>query len=373
MSAIDQPAIPKGSTVLVTGGNGFIGSNISDQLLKLGYKVRGTTRNPSKSTWVSDLFDRKYGPGLFELVAVPDMEAEGAYDEVVKGVSAVIHTATNYTMNPNPHEVIPGTSSRMHAKRNDLHLKRQLLTPDIAVTGTINALAAAAKVPSVKRFVLTSSSASALIPKPNDPVTVTTETWNQETVEYAYRDPPYEEERGYPVYAASKILSEKEAWKFMAEKKPDFVLNTVLPNINFGASLDFANQGHPSTSGLVVELFKGNWQPLAGLPAPDENDVSEYFVDVQDTALLHVAAAIHPGVESERVFSFAEPVNGDSMLAILRKLYPDRTFPENFQGDKDLSDIVPRKRASELLRDMGKPEGWTSLEESIKRNTEDLI
>ncbi|KAI0532782.1 aldehyde reductase [Xylaria digitata] len=343
MSPIDQPAIPKGSIVLVTGGNGFIGSNISDQLLKLGYKVRGTTRNPQKNKWVSDLFDRKYGPGQFELVAVPDMVAENAYDEAVKGVSAVVHTATNYTMNPNPHEVVPDT-----------------------IAGTVNALAAAAKVPSIKRFVLTSSSASALIPKPNNPVTVTTETWNEETVQYAYRDPPYEEERGYPVYAASKILSEKEAWKFMAEKKPGFVLNTVLPNLNFGASLDFANQGHASTSGLVVELFKGNWQPLAGLPV-------QYFVDVQDTALLHAAAVIHPDVESERIFSFAEPLNGDKMLAILRKLYPDRTFPENFQGDNDLSDIVPRKRALELLRDMGKTEGWTSLEESIRRNTENLV
>lgn len=119
----------------------------------------------------------------------------------------------------------------------------------------------------MKRFVLTSSSAAALIPKPNDPAKVTTETWNEETVRYAYRDPPYEPERGYPVYAASKTLSEQEAWKFMREKKPGFVLNAVLPNINFGATLDSAGQGHPSTSGMVAELFKGNSEPLAGLPA----------------------------------------------------------------------------------------------------------
>lgn len=99
--------------------------------------------------------------------------------------------------------------------------------------------------------------------------------------------------------------------------------------------------------------------------------MAEYFVNVQDNALLHVAAAVHPGVESERIFAFAEPVNGDAMLDILRKLYPHRSFPANFQGDKDLSDIVPRKRAEALLRDMGK-EGWTSLEESIRRNTEDV-
>ncbi|KAF7560766.1 hypothetical protein G7046_g3379 [Stylonectria norvegica] len=318
-----------------------LASNIADQFLRHGYKVRGTTRNPQNNAWVTSLFDRKYGTGRFELVAVPNMESEGAFDQVVKGVSAVIHTATNYTMNPNPYEVVPGT-----------------------VAGTVNALEAAAGEPSVKRFVLTSSSAAALIPKPNDPVVVTSGTWNDEVVTAAYRDPPYESERAYLVYAASKTLAEREAWKFVRERKPAFVLNAVLPNINFGASLDVTNQGHPSTSGMVAELFRGNPEPLAGLPA-------QYFVDVQDNALLHVAAAIHPGVESERVFAFAEPVNGDGILAILRRLYPGRTFPDNFQSESDLSDILPRRRAERLLQDLGK-NGWTSLAESVKRNTEDI-
>lgn len=36
------PAIAPGSLTLVTGVNGFIGSHIADQLLSLGYRVRGT-------------------------------------------------------------------------------------------------------------------------------------------------------------------------------------------------------------------------------------------------------------------------------------------------------------------------------------------
>ncbi|KAI1116065.1 aldehyde reductase [Nemania sp. NC0429] len=342
MSPIDHPVIPKGSTVLVTGANGFIGSNIADQFLKFGYKVRGTTRSPEKNVWVTDLFDRKYGKGKFDFIAVTDMAADGAFDEAVKGVSAVVHTATIFTMNPNPHEVIPGT-----------------------VKGTLEAMESAAKEKSVKRFVLTSSSSAALIPKPNDPKTVTTDTWNDETVTWVYRDPPYEPERAYPVYAASKTLSEQAAWKFVREQKPGYILNTVLPNMNFGASLDSVNQGHPSTSGRLAALFKGDISQLVDLPP-------QYFVDVEDDALLHVAAVIHPGVESERIFAFAEPENGDLLLAILRKLYPGRKFPANFQSDKDLSNIVPIKRAEALLREMGK-DGWTSLEESIRRNTEDLI
>lgn len=104
----------------------------------------------------------------------------------------------------------------------------------------------------------------------------------------------------------------------------------------------------------------------------DQKRNLEYFVDVEDTALLHVAAAIHPGIKSERIFAFAEPVNGDGILTILRQLYPDRIFPLDFQSEKDLSNVMPRERAEALLRDMGKS-GWTSLKESIKKNTENLI
>jgi NAD(P)-dependent dehydrogenase (short-subunit alcohol dehydrogenase family) len=288
MSPIDQPAIPRGSTVLVIGANGFIGSNIADQFLRLGYKVRGTTRNPEKNAWVANLFGRKYGPGRFELVAVPDMEAPGAFDDAVRGVSAVVHTATNYTMSPDPDAVIPGS-----------------------IAGTVNALASAAKEPGLKRFVLTSSSASALIPKPNDPVTVTVDTWNDEVVRFAQGGPPQVPESAYPVYAASKTLSEKEAWKFVREKKPGFVLNAVLPNINFGASLDLANQGHPSTSGLVVELFNGNSAALAGLPARKSfvvvvvflgsflSSLAFRFISADSTKMTH----LHPRRETADILS----------------------------------------------------------------------
>ena len=344
--SVDQYAVPQGSLVLVTGVNGFIASHIADQFLRYGYKVRGTTRNTEKNAWLSAFFSKKYGPGSFELVSVPDMVAPGAFDDAVKGAAAVVHTASIFTLDPNPHNVIPGS-----------------------VTGTVNALEAAAKEPSVKRVVLTSSSLAATVPVPNNPnIKVTTETWNDMVVELAYRDdkgPPYEPERALPVYAASKTLAEKAAWKFMDEKKPSFVFNAVLPNMNFGATLDVTKQGHPSTSALVAELFKGNTTYLGGI-------TPQYFVDVVDDALLHVAAVVHPGVKSERIFAFAEPINANSVLAVLRKLYPTKDFPADYQSERDLSEIVPRQRAEDLLKELGR-NGWTSLEESVKKNTEDLV
>jgi nucleoside-diphosphate-sugar epimerase len=78
-------AIPKDSLVLVTGCNGFIGSNTVDHFLEAGYRVRGTTRNVSKIQGLSALWEKKYGKGRFEAATVTDMAKEGAFDEAVKG------------------------------------------------------------------------------------------------------------------------------------------------------------------------------------------------------------------------------------------------------------------------------------------------
>lgn len=85
MPSIENPAIPKGATVLVTGANGLLGSHIADQFLEYGYNVRGTVRDTEKNAWLAQLFEKNHGPGRFELFKVPDMTAEGAYNEAVKG------------------------------------------------------------------------------------------------------------------------------------------------------------------------------------------------------------------------------------------------------------------------------------------------
>lgn len=65
--------INKGDLILITGATGYIGSNVADQALEAGYKVRGTTRSKAKGQWLNDLLEKKYGEGRFELVEVPDM------------------------------------------------------------------------------------------------------------------------------------------------------------------------------------------------------------------------------------------------------------------------------------------------------------
>lgn len=64
-----QPVIQPGSTILVTGVTGFIGSHIAQQLLDAGYCVVGVTRDANKNSWLNSLFG-KYGQGSFTLCEI---------------------------------------------------------------------------------------------------------------------------------------------------------------------------------------------------------------------------------------------------------------------------------------------------------------
>jgi hypothetical protein len=110
-------------------------------------------------------------------------------------------------MDPNPNNVIPGV-----------------------IAGAVGALKAAYAVPSVKRFVFTSSSSAAVVSIHNAPgATITEDSWSEGAVKKAWSDPPYERERAGAVYAASKNQSEKAIWDYHKERRserPDLVVNT---------------------------------------------------------------------------------------------------------------------------------------------------
>ena len=101
---------------------------------------------------------------------------------------------------------------------------------DTVVAGTIGILNSAAKE-GVLRFVLTSSANAAMTSKPNSPVVVTTETWNEETVELAFKPPENytEVQKGLEVYGASKVMGEKALWKWVAENtEVEMVVNSGM-------------------------------------------------------------------------------------------------------------------------------------------------
>jgi hypothetical protein len=98
----------------------------------------------------------------------------------------------------------------------------------------------------------------------------------------------------------------------------------------------------------------------------------DFFVDVQDNARLHVGALIHPDVLSERIFAYVQPYTWRGVQRVVQALYPRRSFSGDIEdAEPDASQVVPAPRAEALLKDMGRP-GWTSFEESVRMNVEDL-
>jgi hypothetical protein len=100
---------------------------------------------------------------------------------------------------------------------------------------------------------------------------------------------------------------------------------------------------------------------------------TEWFVNVQDTARLHIAALIDADIKNERVFAFSEPYNWNSVLAAMRKARPDSKVPEDLKDNsKDLSKVLPRARAEEILKKNFGQDSFIGLEESIKANIQNL-
>ena len=78
----------------------------------------------------------------------------------------------------------------------------------ITVAGAVNALKAAYAAPSVKRFVLTSSS-SAAVGMLDEGITVREDSWNERAIKQALSGPPYESTQPIITYEASKALAEQ--------------------------------------------------------------------------------------------------------------------------------------------------------------------
>jgi nucleoside-diphosphate-sugar epimerase len=113
-----------GELVLITGGTGLIGIKVIQLALKAGYSVRAAVRSQAKADAVlATPTVKEISPGSrLTFAVVPDILADGAYDEAVEGVKYIIHVASPVIKGEGfaPHEwesgiiqpAIKGTSPR---------------------------------------------------------------------------------------------------------------------------------------------------------------------------------------------------------------------------------------------------------------------
>lgn len=253
------------STVLVTGGSGFVGSHTILQLLAAGHTVRTTVRSLRREPEVrAALAESGAEPGERLSFFAADLEQDSGWAEAVAGCDYVLHVASPFPPSVPKHE-------------------DELIVP--AREGALRVLRAARDA-GVKRVVLTSSFAA---------------------IGYGHGDHhgPFDETdwtrpetRGVAPYPKSKTHAERAAWDFIAREGEGLELATVNPVVIFGPLLG----ADLSTSVLLVQrMLKG---AVPGLPR-----LWFGVVDVRDVADLHIRAMTDPKAAGERFLA----VSGDFM------------------------------------------------------------
>ena len=253
------------STVLVTGGSGFIGSHSILQLLAAGHQVRATVRNLKREADVRAMLKQGGADdsGRLTLFAA-NLESDAGWKEAVSGCDYVLHVASPFPPGVPKHEdelIVPAREGALRVLRasRDARVKRVVLTSSFAAIG----------------YGLQPQTA------PYDET-----NWTDAT------------SPGLTAYVKSKTLAERAAWDFVAKEGEGLELSVVNPVGVFGPVLgpDYA------TSILLVQRLMDGAMP--GLPR-----LNFGIVDVRDVADLHIRAMAHPAAKGERFLA----VSGDFM------------------------------------------------------------
>ncbi|ODT48601.1 MAG: epimerase [Methylobacterium sp. SCN 67-24] len=247
-------------TVLVTGGNGFVGSWCIVELLRRGYAVRTTLRSLDKEPGLRTAIAEQVGDinGLSCVRA--DLMRDDGWDAAMAGVDYVLHVA----------------SPLGGGEAAD---RESLVAP--AREGTLRVLGAAVKA-GVRRVVMTSAAATAR-------ARLDSGLASDETVWADPDDPQFD------AYRVSKIRAERAAWEFMRQHGGGTEFATVLPGAVFGPIVMPENSGS-------VQIIKGL---MEGRP-PLLPRLGFWIVDVRDLVDAHIAAMTVPAAAGERFIAAGE-------------------------------------------------------------------
>ena len=334
------------STVLVTGGSGFIGSHCILQLLAAGHQVRTTVRDLKREPDVRALLKEGGSePGDRVQFFAANLEKDAGWAEAVAGCDYVLHVASPFPPRLPRHE-------------------DELIIP--ARDGAVRVLRASREA-GVKRVVLTSSFAAIGYGHPEQAAPFDETSWTNP-------DAP-----DVMPYTKSKTLAERAAWDFITREGGALELSVVNPVGVFGPVLgrDYA------TSILIVQKMMDGEMP--GVPRLEFGGV-----DVRDVADLHLRAMTAPAARGERFLAVA----GDFVsLLEIAKILKKRLGPAaNRVPLRELPDWLVRlarfmdPSVKQILPELGKHKnatgakaqrvlGWTprSLEDSVVATAESLV
>lgn len=242
---------------LVTGGTGFIGSNIVRALLAAGYTVRALVRPGS---------DMRNLAGLNIEIVEGDITDLDSLQRAISGCEVAFHTAALYSF----------------------WVRNPELIYRVNVKGTENVLSAAKKA-KLARIVYTSSVAALAVPEGKTPVT-----------EYTPIDP----RKIIGDYKRSKYEAEQLALKFARDGLPVVIVNPTFPV----GPRDIK----PTPTGRTILDFLNR-----RMPAYMETGMN--VVDVEDVATGHLLA-LEKGKVGERYILGGKNVTMAELLLILSEI-----------------------------------------------------
>jgi dihydroflavonol-4-reductase len=280
---------PTNSTVLVSGGSGFLGGWCVIELLRRGYAVKTTVRDLSREQQVRAAVGSEADPGDRLEVLAADLTRDDGWAEAVDGCEYVLHVAS-----PFPPK---------QPKDPD-----ELIVP--AREGTLRVLRAGLDA-GVKRVVVTSSVAAIRLSDGSKSGPLTEEDWTDP-------DAP-----GLTPYVRSKTIAERAAWE-LARQRGDVDRVAV---VNPGAIIGPVLNDDLSYSLQAVQRL------LGGTPGVPRLGFS--LVDVRDVADLEIKAMTSPEAGGERFIATTEYLWMAQIGEILRERLgpraakvPTRTIPD---------------------------------------------
>ncbi|KAI4140809.1 MAG: hypothetical protein LQ341_003692 [Variospora aurantia] len=320
-----------------------IASQIGYDLLKQGYRVRGTTRSVESA---NALLKGAYSSHAHrvEILQVPDITSEGAFDEAVKGTTAIIHTASPISL------ALTSWSS----------------TVDIAIAGAISMLNSALNHagPRLSSFVLTSSFAACTDPQTPLPKTFTENDWNT-WAEPKAKSKDFEDlddnAKGRVLYLASKTAAERAVWEWREKREvsrntgaelPPFAVSSINPNFVIGPPLQpppdprqinmTLQTAWAMISGTISSFLADLWAPwlLSAVIRtfyPEKSLVltlcqldhvpgampTAAYISNHDVSRMHVYAALHPSeCNGHRYLLAAGRAPPQALADVLRKIRP---------------------------------------------------
>lgn len=314
--------------IFLTGGTGHIGFRTLVLALQAGYNIRAAVRSDAKKDLIlrnKEIKSLNPGPKL-TFVIIEDISIPGAYDAAIQGADYVIHLASPIVL-------------KEEVKVEDY----ESLFVDTAVAGTKSILDAAAKAPSVKRVVITSSM-SAILPWTSF-TTGDDHTIYNETSRTPFWSGPYAND--FEAYNAGKVKALAYVEEYVKTHTLSFGVVNIAPGFTAGrvGLLEDARDIMVGTNIAAIGHVFGH-KAAYGNPA--------FNVHVDDVARLHVEA-LDPKIPANSLWvAVSGPLEGNvwnDAIGIAAKRYPEAIKAGLFSNDGDQPTLPSRidKTATKMM------------------------